>query len=83
MKLDELAHLSMMSLSSFKRKFKKEFGQSPHKFLLQKKIEKSIDLIKNTSLPLYKISIECGFKEYSNFSIAFKKEHGIPPSDFR
>lgn len=83
LKLEELAHLCMMSLSSFKRKFKKEFGESPHKFLQQKKLEQSLDLIKNTSLSLSEISFKCGFKEYANFSIAFKKAHGISPRDFR
>ena len=83
LKLEELAHLCMMSLSTFKRKFKKEFGKSPHKFILEKKLAKSIDLIKNTSIPLTEISGECGFKEYSNFSAAFKKVYDIPPSYFR
>ena len=83
LKVEELAHLCMMSLSTFKRKFKQEFGKSPHKFLLQKRLEKSFDLIKNTSLPLSEISHLSGFKEYSNFCLAFKKQFNATPTHFR
>ena len=83
LKQEELAHMCMMSLSTFKRKFKKEFGQSPHSFFLNKKLEKAQSLIKNTSLSLLEISIECGFSEYSNFSTAFKKKHSVSPRQFR
>ena len=81
--LEELAHLCRMSLSTFKRKFKKTFGVPPHQFMLGKKLEKSLELIKSTSLPLSEICLRSGFKEYSNFSIAFKKKYGTAPSTFR
>lgn len=83
LQLTELAHLCMMSLSSFKRKFKQEFGQPPHRFFLHKKLEKAQGLIKNTSLPLAEVSIQCGFTEYSNFSTAFKKKFEVSPREFR
>ena len=73
----------MMGLSTFERRFKKEFGESPHKFLHRKKLEKAMELIENTSLPLSVISRECGFQEYSNFSVAFKKVYQTSPREFR
>ena len=83
LKLEELAHLCMMSLSTFKRKFKEEFKVSPHQLFLQKKLEKAKKLIINSSLTLSQISVECGFSEYSNFSAAFKKKYELSPRKFK
>jgi len=73
LKLEELAHLCAMSLSTFKRRFKKEFGMSPHRYFTHRKLEKAKSLISHTDLPLNLVAAQCGFKEYSNFSSAFKK----------
>ncbi len=83
LKLDALAHLCMMSLSTFKRKFQTEFGQPPHQFLAQKKLARAMELIKNTPMQMVEIAEKCGFPEYSNFSNAFKKTYKQSPSHFR
>ncbi len=83
LKLDALAHLCMMSLSTFKRKFKVEFGIPPHKYLLEKKLDRAMELIKNTPMSMVEVAEKCGFPEYSNFSVAFKKVFNHPPSYYR
>lgn len=83
LKLQELAHLCAMSVSTFKRRFKKEYGTSPHQYFFAKKMEQSKVLIENSDLPFFEIAEQCGFTEYSNFSAAFKKYFKAIPSSFR
>lgn len=71
------------SVSKIKAIFKRAYGDTLYNYHLGKRLEKSIMLLKETSLPVNEIAEECGFKNNSHFSRAFKKEYGIPPSDIR
>jgi AraC-like DNA-binding protein len=81
--LPEFAHLCNSSLATFKRKFTEFYKESPAKYILQKKLEKSIQLIRHKSKPISEIAYECGFETISNFDKAFKKQYGKSPSEYR
>jgi len=81
--LVEFAHLSNSSLATFKRNFTEYFKESPAKYILQKKLDRSIQLLEHKSKPISEIAYECGFETISNFDRAFKKQFGKSPSEFR
>ena len=81
--LPEFAHLCNLSLATFKRKFAEFYKESPAKYLLQKKLEKSIQLLGHKSKPISEITYECGFETISNFDKAFKKQFKKSPTEFR
>jgi AraC family transcriptional regulator, exoenzyme S synthesis regulatory protein ExsA len=81
--LPEFAHLCNSSLATFKRKFSELYSQSPAKYILQKKLEKAIQLLQHKSKPISEIAYESGFETISNFDKAFKKQFGKSPSDYR
>ncbi len=81
--LEELAFLTGMSLSSFKRKFKSIYGTSPTKYIISKRLEKAQNLIKTTDLRISDIAYDCGFTDTSYFSKTFKNYYNISPSDLR
>lgn len=81
--LPELAHLCKMSLATFKRKFADFYKESPAKYILQNKLEKSILLLGHKSKPISEIAYECGFETISNFDKAFKKQFQKSPTEFR
>lgn len=81
--LEELAFLTGMSLSSFKRKFKSIYGTSPTKYFISKRLEKAQNLIKTTDLRISEIAYDCGFTDTSYFSKTFKNYYNISPSDLR
>lgn len=81
--LSELAHLCNMSLATFKRKFTDFYKVSPAKYILQKKLEKAIQLLGHKSKPISEIAYECGFETISNFDKAFKKQFLKSPTEFR
>ena len=81
--LDELARLSHLSLSSFKRKFKEVFNESPKKYISQKKIERAAELLKTDSLRISDIAYDVGFDSLATFNRNFTSMYGKSPSEFR
>lgn len=80
--LDELAEKARMSRSRFCTVFKKYNGITPWEYITIKRIDKSIELLKNTELTKLEIACLCGFNNTANFYRAFKKLTGKVPSDY-
>ena len=79
----ELAKLCGCSLATFKRKFAQYFDQSPAKYLLLKKLEKSFQLLSVKPISISEIAYECGFKNVNHFNKVFKNKYGLTPSQSR
>lgn len=79
----ELAKLSNLSLSSFKREFKKEFGDSPKNYIIRKRLDKAKELLSITHMSVSEIAYETGFNDPLYFTRLFKKHEGIAPTLFR
>lgn len=81
--IEELAFLSGLSLSSFKRKFKELYGTSPNKYINCKRLEKAQILLKTSKLSISEIAYDCGFSDVGYFSKVFKNNYHILPSELR
>lgn len=81
LKLEEIAFLCNMSLSTFKRHFAQEYQMSPGKWLQAKRLQKAKQLLESGEYKPSDIYLDFGYHNLSNFSIAFKKKFGINPSD--
>ncbi len=81
--VEDLAFLSNMSLSSFKRKFNQIYGTSPNKYIISKRLEKAHTLLRTSNLNITEIAYDCGFSEVGYFSKTFKKHFELAPSDLR
>ncbi|MEM1321496.1 MAG: AraC family transcriptional regulator [Bacteroidota bacterium] len=81
--LDELAALTNLSLSSFKREFSKQYNCPPAKYIKQRKLGQAAKLLKATSLRITDIAFDCGFSDLAHFSKSFQKAYGLAPSDYR
>jgi len=81
--IDELAKLSNLSLSSFKREFKKTYNNSPQSFINSKRLEKAQALLLNTDLSVSDIAYDIGFNDPQYFTRLFTKNFDRSPSDFR
>jgi len=80
LKLEEIAFLCHMSLSTFKRNFIKEYKVSPGKWLQDKRLLKAKETLAQGSLTASDIYLDFGYNNLSNFSIAFKNKFGFNPS---
>jgi len=79
LKLEEIAFLCNMSLSTFKRHFIKEYQISPGKWMQDKRLQKAKELLQEGSLKASDIYLNLGYQNLSNFSTAFKNKFGISP----
>lgn len=81
LKLEEIAFLCNMSLSTFKRHFLNEYNESPGKWLKNKRLLKAKETLETGNLKPSEIFSDFGYNNLSNFSIAFKKKFGVNPSE--
>jgi AraC-like DNA-binding protein len=81
--LKELAFLSNMSVSTFKREFEKHFKESPIKWFQNKRLEHAAFLLQHKSKRASDIFEEIGYENLSNFVHAFKVKFGVTPKQFQ
>ncbi len=82
-KLEELLKISHMSRSNLMRVFRKATGQPPIEYLVRLRIQKAMDLLRNTDLSITEIALEIGFNDSNYFSRQFRKTTGMPPRAYR
>ncbi|MEL6720132.1 MAG: AraC family transcriptional regulator [Bacteroidota bacterium] len=81
--LEELALLTNLSLSSFKRKFKEIYQESPARYIKNKRLEHALELLKISTNRISDVCYDCGFKDVGHFSKSFIAAYGQSPSDYR
>ncbi len=81
--IEEFAYLSGMSLSTFKRMFKKTFNDSPKKYIAKMKLEKASKLLASKEYRISDIAYDCGFDTISTFNRTFKTYFGKSPTEYR
>ncbi|OHD14058.1 MAG: hypothetical protein A2086_12025 [Spirochaetes bacterium GWD1_27_9] len=75
----EFAKKTNMSLSSFKKKFNETFNMPPKEWINKKRLEKALQMIKNTNYSITEICFLTGFENLSYFIRCFKTEFGKTP----
>ncbi len=81
--LDQLAFICNMSLSTFKREFKKLFDETPARYIKRKRLERAAQLLLATEDKVSAIGYDCGFQDVTTFSELFKKQYGKSPKNYR
>jgi AraC-like DNA-binding protein len=78
-----LAHEALASPKHFIRSFRRAFGETPHQYLLRRRIERAKELLRAIDASVTEISLEVGFRSLGSFSTAFRSLVGEPPSRYR
>lgn len=78
--ISEFARLSGRSLSTFKRDFKKVFGETPERWLLNKRLGEAKYLLEEKQMKPVEVYYSVGFENFSHFSDSFKKRFGVNAS---
>lgn len=79
--LDAVAQAAFLSKYYLERKFKEETGASIYQMLLQKRMIRARNLMRE-GFPLMQVAMRCGFADYSGFYKAFRSAYGISPRDY-
>ena len=80
--VEDLSANMGMSRSNLFRKVKAVTGQTPVEFIFSIRMKRSLELLIEQKLNISEIAFQVGFENVSSFSRAFKKQYGMPPSDF-
>jgi len=81
--LDELANLTGLSRSWFARGFRGSTGVAPYAFVLQIRIRKAKELLRDTRIPIALVATQVGFADQSHFTKAFRRLAGTTPHEWR
>lgn len=81
--LKDLAQMLNLSQFHFSRLFKQSLGITPYQYLMQQRVEKAQQLLKQTNDSITNIALECGFSSHSHFSLQFRQITGIAPKVYR
>ena len=81
--LQELAEIAELSTFHFAKLFKSSTGWSPHQFVLQRRLERAKELLRNPHISLSEVSLRAGFADQSHLSNVFRRFVGLTPARFR
>jgi AraC-like DNA-binding protein len=78
-----LARIGFVSEAHFIRTFRDTFGETPHRYLQRRRIERAMTLLRTTDRPVSEICLDVGFTSFATFSRTFRAIVGESPSSFR
>ncbi|MDQ3870870.1 MAG: helix-turn-helix transcriptional regulator [Chloroflexota bacterium] len=78
-----LAGVAHVSPSHFSRQFRATFGETPHRYLQRRRVERAMELLRETERPVTEICLDVGFNSLGTFSRTFREVVGESPSEYR
>ena len=81
--LGELARIAGLSLHHFARMFKRTVGMAPHRYVLERRLERAKGMLCSTGTSLVEISLSTGFSSQSHFTSTFRRLVGPTPTEFQ
>lgn len=81
--VEELAEKINLSISSFKREFKKLYNDSPANYIKIKRLEKAAELLSVSDERITDIAFDCGFNDLANFTKSFHLKYNLTPTNYR
>lgn len=82
-RLHDLANALEMPSSRFLTRFKATTGQTPHQYLLSRRIARAQELLTASNMPLVEIAYACGFASQSHMTDVFRQKLGVTPGRYR
>ena len=78
-----LARVAHASPAHFSRRFKQAYGETPHQYVLTRRVERAQELLRNTDMSVTDICLAVGFQSLGSFSSAFHRVAGRSPTAYR
>lgn len=79
----DLARAAGLSPAHFSREFHRTFGESPHQYLLTRRLERAAALLRNTDRAVTDICFDVGLTSVGSFITSFRRVHGVAPQAYR
>jgi AraC-like DNA-binding protein len=81
--VDDLARAAGLSRAHFTRKFRQAFGESPHAYLLTRRLERAAALLRGTDRSVADICLSVGLQSVGSFTTSFTRMFGSSPTAYR
>lgn len=78
-----IARVAHVSPAHFSRQFRATFGETPHRYLQRRRVERAMELLRDTDRPVTEICFDVGFSSLGTFSRTFRAVVGETPSQYR
>ena len=78
-----LAKAARLSEAHFSREFRRAFGDSPHQYLLTRRLERAAALLRNTDRSVADICFSVGLQSVGSFTTSFTRTYGKSPTVYR
>jgi AraC-like DNA-binding protein len=81
--VDDLARAAGLSRAHFSREFRRAFGESPHAYLLTRRLERAAALLRKTDRSVADICFSVGLQSVGSFTTSFTRTYGVSPTAYR
>src|ERR687887_596034 len=81
--VDDLARAAGLSRAHFSREFRHAFGESPHAYLLTRRLERAAALLRTTDRSIADICFSVGLQSIGSFTTSFTRTYGVSPTAYR
>ena len=78
-----LARAARLSPAHFSREFRRAFGETPHQYLLTRRLERAAALLRNTDRSVADICLAVGLRSVGSFTTSFGRAYGVSPTAYR
>jgi AraC-like DNA-binding protein len=79
----DMAGAAGLSKAHFSREFRRAFGESPHHYLLTRRLERAATLLRMTNWTVGEICVGVGLISLGSFTTSFKRVYGQTPTEYR
>jgi AraC-like DNA-binding protein len=81
--VDDLARAAGLSRAHFGRQFRRAFGETPHAYLLTRRLERAAALLRGTDRSVADICLSVGLRSIGSFTTSFTRTYGCSPTAYR
>src|SRR5438046_3048076 len=81
--VDDLASAAGLSSAHFSREFRRAFGETPHQYLLTRRLERAAALLRNTDRSVAEVCFAVGLSSVGSFTTSFGRTYGLSPTAYR
>jgi AraC-like DNA-binding protein len=81
--VEQMAQAAGLSRAHFSRAFRDAFGESPHSYLLTRRMERAAALLRHTDRSVAEVCVSVGLQSVGSFTTSFKRTYGVSPTAYR
>jgi AraC-like DNA-binding protein len=79
----DMAAAAMLSPAHFSREFRRAFGETPHQYLLTRRLQRASELLRHTEYGVAEVCMRVGLESVGSFTSSFRRMFKMTPTEYR